>query len=96
MNKHTPGPWLFRGKSNSVYTAPPPGTVYTYGSIIFSFHDVAEPSEADLALVLASPDLLEAAELVSAALAKFICHLDIEFSALTKMRIAIAKARGES
>ena len=94
MNKHTPGPWLFRGKSNSVYTAPPAGTVYTYGSIIFGFHDVAEPTDADLALVLAAPDLLEAAEIVSAALEKFICPLDIEFRGLERMRAAITKARG--
>lgn len=93
MDNYTKGPWLFRGKSNGVFTAPELGTVYKYGKLIFQFDDLAEPSDADLALVLAAPDLLEAAELVSAALAKFICPLDIEFRALEKMRAAIAKAK---
>lgn len=32
--KATPGPWLYRGKSNSWHQAPDPGTNYTYGHSI--------------------------------------------------------------
>lgn len=94
MNKHTPGPWLFRGKSNSVYTTPPTGSVYTYGSIIFSFHDVAEPSDADLALILAAPDLLEALELLLGKAYKQNFN-DSYPEILEKAEAAIAKAKEE-
>ncbi len=61
MNKtHTPGPWLFRAKSDSVYTPPTPGTPYTYGDFIFAFSDNDGPNDEDLALILAAPDLLDA------------------------------------
>lgn len=32
----TPGPWLYRGKSNSFHKAPPEGTQYTYGDFILT------------------------------------------------------------
>lgn len=59
--KGTPGPWLFRGKSESVHV---PSDTHPYGKQIFRFHEGFEgdesPSDADLALILAAPDLLEA------------------------------------
>lgn len=61
-DKYTRGPWLFRSKSNGVFTKPPAGTKYQFGDHIFSFHyeDEQLPSDADLALILAAPELLEA------------------------------------
>lgn len=73
--KHTPGPWLFRGKSSSVHEQPKnePGENYTYGKQIFRFRDdddeVAGISDEDLALILAAPDLLAALRTAEAALA---------------------------
>lgn len=57
--KHTPGPWLHRAKSDSVHR-PPPHHPYKFGDMIFQFHDERSPSDADLALILAAPDLLNA------------------------------------
>lgn len=59
MSKHTPGPWLYRAKDEGVYTAPPPNTAYAYGDYIFGFGDQCGPSDDDLKLVLAAPELLE-------------------------------------
>lgn len=57
MSGHTKGPWLYRGKSDSVHM---PDAEYPYGSIIFQFHDEFAPSDYDLALILAAPDILHA------------------------------------
>jgi hypothetical protein len=57
MSGHTKGPWLYRGKSDSVHM---PDAEYPYGKQIFQFRDECSPSDADLTLVLASPDLLDA------------------------------------
>lgn len=97
MDGHTKGPWLFRGKSNGVFTAPEPGTVYKYGQLIFQFDDVAEPSDADLALVLAAPDLLAAAERYLQFRHFSDCGLGEEYSGVhpeTELKTAIAKAKG--
>lgn len=59
MSGFTPGPWLFRGKSDSVYTVPT-DPVYQYGDFVFKFHDEDGPNDDDLNLVLAAPDLYEA------------------------------------
>lgn len=58
--RHTQGPWLHRGKDDAVYTEPPEGSAYTFGQMIFKFDDENSPSDADLALILAAPELLEA------------------------------------
>lgn len=57
---HTPGPWLFRVKSDDVYTAPEEGTAYSYGKFMFGFNPDFLPCDADLSLILAAPELLEA------------------------------------
>jgi hypothetical protein len=65
---HTPGPWLFRGKSSSVHAPPQngPGQNYQYGDQLFRFRDddddAASISDENLALVLAAPDLLQGLE----------------------------------
>jgi hypothetical protein len=88
MSKHTPGPWLHRAKSDSVHR-PPPYEPYRYGDTIFVFHDEAGPNDADLALILAAPDLLNALTvLVEVAEARGIpCNA---------ARAAIFKATGEA
>lgn len=40
--KATPGPWLYRAKSNSWYKAPPEGSGYSYGDFIMGMGDDAE------------------------------------------------------
>ena len=63
MSGHTPGPWLYRGKSSSVHEA---SDTHPYGRQIFQFHegfnDEDLPREADLSLILAAPQLLMALE----------------------------------
>lgn len=59
MNRHTPGPWLLRDKSDSVHEA---CATHPFGRQIFRFHGGFEgeeaPSDADVRLILAAPDLL--------------------------------------
>lgn len=59
MSKHTPGPWLGRGKSDSVHR---PCDTHPYGDQIFAFHPDYAPNDADHALILAAPKLLAALE----------------------------------
>lgn len=59
--KGTPGPWLYRGKSDSVHGG---CETHPYGKQIFQFNsgfkEEGLPGDADLDLILAAPDLLEA------------------------------------
>lgn len=59
MSKHTPAPWLGRGKSDSVHR---PCDTHPYGDQIFAFHPDYAPNDADHALILAAPKLLAALE----------------------------------
>jgi hypothetical protein len=83
---HTPGPWLYRGKSDSVHR---PSETHPYGETIFRFDDEESPFDEDLNLILAAPELLEALQ-------------DVESlgllppSLLIKARAAITKATGET
>ena len=52
---HTPGPWLHRGKSDSVHQA---SKTHPYGATIFRFDEEEGPSDEDLSLILSAPDLL--------------------------------------
>lgn len=97
MNKHSPAPWLFRGKSSAVYSAPPVGSAYTYGTHYFSFRDDAEPSCADLALILAAPELLEAArDLLASVVREHGAHGCEGWPDVIAARAAIAKATGSA
>lgn len=60
-NKFTPGPWLYRGKSNSVHES---CSTHPFGHTIFVFDDDAPLRDPDLSLILAAPDLLEALEAI--------------------------------
>lgn len=57
MSAHTPGPWLYRGKSDSVHAS---SETHPYGEYLFAFQEECAPNDADLALILAAPELLEA------------------------------------
>lgn len=84
MNKHTPGPWLSRGKSDSVHES---SDTHPYGCQIFRFADDQGPSDDDLNLILSAPDLLEALE----------CLIKSDHDDVIEMaRAAIARARGEA
>ena len=56
-NKFTPGPWLYRGKSNSVHES---CSTHPFGHTIFVFDDDSPLRDPDISLILAAPDLLEA------------------------------------
>lgn len=71
----TPGPWLHRGKSDSVHKQPSAEQYaqgYRLGETIFQFHEESPPSDADLALILAAPGLLEALKSCRDALYKVV------------------------
>ena len=88
MSKHTPGPWLYRAKSDSVHK-PPAEQPYQFGDLIFRFHDECGPNNEDLALILAAPELLEALQdMVSD-------HASLSAATLAFARAAITKATGE-
>lgn len=62
---HTPGPWLFRAKSNSFHVKDPTGErPYGPAFITITYDNDGSPdlqiSEADLNLILAAPELLAA------------------------------------
>ena len=85
MSKHTPGPWLYRAKSDSVHK-PPAEQPYQFGDLIFRFHDECGPNNEDLALILAAPELLEACK-VALGIIGFGAEHD-------QISAAIAKAEG--
>ena len=96
MNSYTKGPWLYRGKSDSVHTT---CDTHPYGPYLFSFKEESEPNDADLALILSAPDLLEALIAANAELemwrAGFPNYSDSEEVAVMIDK-AISKATGES
>lgn len=91
MSAFTPGPWLYRGKSDSVHTEPP-SPPYTYGDQIFRFHEDDLPNDADLDLILAAPDLYEALVLLVAGIEGKCSET---FIPLAKARAALEKAEGK-
>lgn len=96
MSKFTPGPWLSRGKSDSVHES---SDTHPYGCQIFRFADDQGPSDDDLNLILSAPDLLEALK----NLMLWLENCDTSFmdddnymADHDKARAAIARARGEA
>ncbi|MGU3628120.1 hypothetical protein [Comamonas sp. C24C] len=111
-NERTPGPWLHRGKSDSVHKSPSAEQYaqgYRFGETIFQFHEESPPSDADLALILAAPELLHALQESLSALeyvveqaggpaceheGGVVCFCK-ENTAISEARTAISKAIGE-
>lgn len=101
---HTPGPWLYRAKSNSIHAAPEAGAGHSFGRRIMQFteDDNGEciESDADRVLVLASPKML-------AALERFVAGVESNdvypnpddreklIGILREANAAIAAAKGE-
>lgn len=89
MSGYTRGPWLYRGKSDSVHTS---CETHPYGPYIFSFKEESSPTDEDLALILAAPELLEALkEMVEAG---EFSDWDNRCAAQENARQVIAKAEG--
>lgn len=93
---HTPGPWLFRAKNDSVWTTPPAGSLYKFGDHIFTFHAEDGPSDEDLALILAAPELLTALQACLAYLENDVPLPNYGDAEKRAARAAIAKATGSA
>jgi hypothetical protein len=61
--------WLYRDKSCSIYTHPQFASGYQYGEYVCSFSEDSVPSDDDLTLMLAAPDMLKALHVALEALA---------------------------
>lgn len=85
MSKHSQRPWLYRGKSDSVHER---CDTHPYGRQIFRFVEDEAPSDSDLNVILAAPDLLEALEAVVRVADRATDEFDMA-------RAAIAKAKGD-
>ena len=89
MSTHSPGPWYFDESDNAIYSE------HTRSQVA-AFSDSFWPTVADGRLMAASPDLLEACELL---LSQYGCTcgqrgcIRCEYSTIAKE--AIKKARGE-
>ena len=81
---HTQGPWFWKDKAAGII-----------GSKSESY--IAEcDDDADARLIIAAPDLLEAADLARRVLEVTVTRNQAEGRALVKCRAAIAKAKGEA
>ncbi|MCO3773811.1 hypothetical protein QOU27_29915 [Pseudomonas aeruginosa] len=89
----TPGPWEFSAGADYGDEGSYADITALDGDLIIArVNSLIPVGAANGELLAAAPDLLVAAEMAAAALAKFIGPHDIEFSTLTKLRSAIEKA----
>lgn len=107
MGKHTPGPWLVTD-GTFVYALNVYGTnsfwANIYGGSQGGYKSPATPSEeieANVSLIAAAPDLLDACETYHNLLRSQIrdgrpIDAEAHYRAQRKMEDAIAKARGQS
>lgn len=107
MSKHTPGPWTAVGKS--VRTAATfgrkedapngyqGGICNCFGGT-FGDKEQDEIAKANARLIAAAPSMLEACEAANDHFSRFLREgVDLEeYPIILKLRVAIAKARGES
>jgi hypothetical protein len=104
MAQHTPGPWIWRGKSGSLHRVGEPP--YPYGARVLAptyEYDSGvdtEVSDADACLIAAAPDLLAALRAMVAEFEKFSRYgspiaRDAN-EAMRAARSAIARATGET
>ena len=107
MNKHTPGPWVDAGAAVCAAYKGQGGEANQLIQIAHLPHpDEFEKDEwqANADLISAAPDLLEACQSVVQAYMQFQAEcladgwpkLEGEAEAVTKCRIAVAKATGEA
>ncbi len=88
---HTPGPWLWRWKDNSLRRAGD-GKPYEYtAEVVLRLAEDAEVSDADDRLIAAAPDMLAALILARGHLGDGFYHSE----AREAVDFAIAKATGE-
>lgn len=94
--KFTTGPWLFRHKSDTMHTE---HADYPYGAAFFGFDPEFPPSDANLNLIAAAPDMYEALSNGARILRWYKEHggkwNKADEGALVEVEAALAKARGE-
>jgi hypothetical protein len=101
MSKHTKGPWVvdgkhYRGTLDEHYHAITAGCGYHLNDEDDGFEIAGCISTANARLIAAAPELLEALEMAVAEYEKLPHSLGYEFTHLSAMRTAIAKARGKA
>lgn len=97
--KHTPGPWVWRGKSGSLHRVGTPP--YAYGELVLNptwDYDAGvevDISEADACLITAAPDMLAALQAMLGTYGPPLASIDYPTNhPITLSREAIAKATG--
>lgn len=93
MSKHTPGPWFYTTEGKDAY-----GIVEQDGTNIMHMQTLqnsigARHMEANMRLIAAAPDLLDALSLLVAGIEDSVSPT---FIPLAKARDAIVKATGEA
>lgn len=89
MSKHTPGPWFSQYDDNGFYKI---GSEAVGLNIAFTFGE-SDADEANVRLMAAAPNLLEALENLADYVDEWVG--DNECRPLENARAAIAKARGQ-
>lgn len=95
------GKWLYRGKSDSVHA---PCDTHPYGEQLFCFRDEQGPSDANLSLILAAPEMLDALKYALPYLEACVPNPrnghnadgSIDVNCVDRARAAIAKAEGRA
>ena len=109
MSKHTPGPWVVsRDSGLNIYITQPselPGRRPGYYAEVRRFTPDTEQVEANARLIAAAPEMLEALEMVRAALdpdnlrgdsEEVWCNwVNVMSAMFLAVMVAIKKARGE-
>jgi hypothetical protein len=88
--KHTPGPWKWNEKQDSIFSDNPEWK-YSYIAKIATGEDIRQ-EHANARLIAAAPELLEACKLAAASLDA----VGVNNATLRIARAAIAKAEGQN
>jgi hypothetical protein len=92
--KAQPGPWLYHAKSNHLYTSPPAGTAYTYGTCIVRLGDDEDTLKQGATIeyiTAASPDVVLQLIAVARA-AKYVAYSNGFDAALPDKKDALVRA----
>ena len=93
MSKYTPGPWyVIDGGTDDIAISTKPQGNHDFDSEVLGYSEWIRVEDADLVLMAAAPDLLEALQEVEAFMGADFDDLPIA----SKARAAIAKATGET